>query len=107
MVRAVLNSTTAMDLLLNKPLGLIAGQGRLPLLVARGMKAAGGTVCCIGLRDQFDLQLPSLCDRFDVAGLVRLGRWIKLLRQSGVREAVMIGGIAKQRMHDPWRLFRQ
>lgn len=96
-----------MALLLNKPMGLIAGQGRLPLLVARGMKAAGATVCCIGLRDQFDLQLPSLCDRFDVAGIVRLGRWIKLLRKSGVREAVMIGGIAKQRMHDPWRLFRQ
>jgi hypothetical protein len=87
--------------------GLIAGQGRLPLLVARGMKAAGARVCCVGLSDQYDLELPRLCDSFDEAGLVRIGRWIRLLRRWGAREAVMIGRVSKQRMHDPWRLWRQ
>lgn len=96
-----------MDLVLHKPLGLIAGQGRLPLLVARGMKNAGAKVCCVGLRDQYDLQLPQLCDEFSVAGMVRIGRWIKVLRRAGVKEAVMIGGVTKKRMHDPWRLFKQ
>jgi UDP-2,3-diacylglucosamine hydrolase len=96
-----------MELLLHKPIGLIAGQGRLPLLVARGMKASGAKVCCIGLRSQFDLQLPSLCHEFEVVGLARIGKWIKLLRHWGAREAVMVGGVSKQRMHDRWRLVRQ
>lgn len=96
-----------MDLLLHKPLGLIAGQGRLPLLVARGMKNAGAKVCCVGLRDQYDLQLPKFCDEFSSAGLVRIGAWIRFFRKAGVTEAVMIGGVNKKRMHDRWRLFRQ
>ena len=96
-----------MELLLHKPLGLIAGQGRLPLLVARGMKSAGARVCCVGLRDQYDLQLPSLCDEFNAAGIVQIGKWTRLLRKSNVKEAIMVGGVSKKRMHDPWRLLRQ
>lgn len=96
-----------MELVLHKPIGLIAGQGRLPLLVARGMKESGARVCCIGLRDQFDLQLPSMCHQFSEVGLVRIGQWIKRLRGWNVTEAVMVGGVSKKRMHDRWRLFRQ
>ena len=87
-------------------LGLIAGHGRLPILVARGMKAAGATVVGVGLRGQFDDELPGVCDRFDAAGLARPGRWIRLLKRRGVCEAVMVGGVAKTRMHDPLRLLR-
>jgi UDP-2,3-diacylglucosamine hydrolase len=87
--------------------GLIAGQGRLPILVARGIKAAGATVHCVGLREQFDADLPALCDDFASAGVIQLGRWIRLLRRFGVREAVMVGRVNKLRMHDPLKLFRQ
>ena len=96
-----------MELLLLKPIGLIAGQGRLPLLVARGIKAAGGKVCCVGLRGQYDLQLPSLCHEFSDVGMVRIGKWVKRLRKWNVNEAVMVGGVSKKRMHDRWKLFRQ
>lgn len=89
------------------PIGLIAGQGRLPLLVARGVRAAGRRVACVGLRDQFDPALPGLCDTFDTAGIIRLGRWIRLLRGWGVDEAVMIGRVRKARMFEPMRLWRQ
>jgi DUF1009 family protein len=87
--------------------GLIAGQGRLPLLVARGVRAAGGRVCCVGLHGQYDLQLRQLCDEFHDVGLVRIGQWMRILRRAGVSEAVMVGGVAKARMHDRWKLFRQ
>ena len=88
-------------------LGLIAGQGRLPIIVARGMKAAGATICCVGLRDQFDADLPGLCDLFRRAGIVQIGRWIRILRRAGVRQAVMVGRVEKARMHDPLRVIRQ
>jgi len=89
------------------PLGLIAGQGTLPLLVAQGMRDRGHRVCCIGLRDQFDPALPELCDEFRTVGLVQLGRWMRLLRRAGVEKAVMVGRVEKARMHDPFKLFRQ
>ena len=89
------------------PLGLIAGEGRLPVLVAQGMRAAGVRVCGIGLRDHFDPALPALCDRFAVVGVLRLGSWIKALRRDGVRKAVLVGRVSKARMHQPLRLIRQ
>jgi DUF1009 family protein len=88
-------------------LGLIAGNGRLPLLVARGMQRAGHHVCCVGLRDQYDLQLPQLVHEFHSVGFLRIGRWCRVLRKASVTEAVMVGGVAKKRMHDRWRVFRQ
>lgn len=91
----------------DQPLGLIAGQGQLPLLVAAGARAAGRPVVCVGLRDQFDPALRSLCADFHTAGIVQIGRWIRLLRRAGVHEAIMVGRVAKARMHDPLRLVRQ
>jgi hypothetical protein len=89
------------------PLGLIAGNGTLPRLEARGMRAAGRRVCCVGLAGSFDPQLPRECDAFASAGLIRLGRWIRLMRRWGVREAVMVGGVRKARMYDPLAIARQ
>ena len=89
------------------PIGLIAGQGQLPVIVAQGMRAAGRRVACIGLRDQFTPELPGLCDEFAEAGIVQLGRWLRLARRFGVTEAVMVGRVAKARMHDPFRMLRQ
>ena len=89
------------------PIGLIAGQGALPVIVARGMRAAGRRVCCIGLADQYVPELPALCDDFAEAGVVQLGKWLRLARRFGVCEAVMVGRVSKARMHDPLRIFRQ
>ena len=90
-----------------RPIGLIAGQGQLPVIVAKGIRAAGHRVSCIGLRDQFVPELPALCDDFAEAGVVQLGRWLRLARRFGVTETVMVGRVAKARMHDPLRVFRQ
>jgi DUF1009 family protein len=88
------------------PIGLIAGQGQLPLMVAQGIRAAGRRVACIGLRDQFVPELPALCDDFAEAGVIQLGRWLRIARRFGITEAVMVGRVAKARMHDPFRMFR-
>ncbi|MBI1303485.1 MAG: DUF1009 domain-containing protein [Phycisphaera sp.] len=89
------------------PIGLIAGQGQLPVIVAKGIRAAGHRVSCIGLRDQFVPELPALCDDFAEAGVIQLGRWLRLARRFGATEAVMVGRVAKARMHDPLRILRQ
>ena len=89
-------------------IGLIAGQGRLPIIVAEGMRRSGFRVMGLGLLGQFDPAVPALCDRFVQAPPLRVGEWLKKLRRMGVTEAVMVGRVDKAAMmHDPWRVFRQ
>lgn len=92
---------------MTEPIGLIAGYGQLPLMVARGIREAGREVACVGLADQYEEELPPLCDLFAPAGMIRLGRWIKLLRKWGVSETVMVGGVRKVKMYDPYVAVRQ
>jgi len=87
-------------------LGLIAGEGRLPFLVAAGAKQAGLKVICIGLADNAE---PSLADEVDVfyrVALARPGSWIRKLRKHGVTRTIMVGRIAKGRIFTPWRILR-
>jgi DUF1009 family protein len=92
------------------PLGLIAGQGVFPYLVARGARAAGRRVVCVGLRGSVDPALAGEVDVFREAGLLRLGRWVKVLRDNGVKEAIMVGRVGgakgKGAMYSRMRWFQ-
>ena len=88
-------------------IGLIAGGGRLPTLVAEGLREAGHPVHGLGLSGMYDPELPILCDSFRSVGLLRVGGWGKILRRMGVHHAIMVGKVDKaQVMHDPLRAFR-
>lgn len=86
-----------------EPMGLIAGSGRLPILVARGMRSMGHPVRCLGLRGHYSPELPELCDDFCEVATLRLGRWGTTLRKQGVNYAVMVGRVDKARMMENWR----
>jgi DUF1009 family protein len=89
-----------------RPLGLIAGEGIFPLLVARGARAAGRRVICVALAGAAWPQLRDECDRFAWVGVVRLGQWVRVLRSAGCDEAIMVGRVTKTRMYDRWRYLR-
>jgi DUF1009 family protein len=89
-----------------RTIGLIAGEGRLPVLVARGMRRAGLNVACVAFRGHADPELRELCERWADVSLYRPGGWIRCLRRWDASEAVMVGRVAKTRMHDPLRLIR-
>ena len=89
-----------------KPLGLIAGEGIFPLLVARGARAAGREVVCIGLHGNYWPELKAETDYFHEAGILRIGKWIHLLKHHGCDEVIMVGRVRKQLMYDRWRYFR-
>ena len=86
-------------------LGLIAGQGRLPVLVADGARAAGLRVVCAALAGQTDADLIDHVDIFKTVGLVRPGQWIRHLRRHGVDRTIMVGRVAKTGMFTPGRLL--
>jgi DUF1009 family protein len=88
-------------------IGLIAGGGGLPLLIARSLREAGHPVHGLGIANQFEPELPSLCSTFREVGLLRIGTWGKTLSRLGVHHAIMVGKVDKARvMHDPWRVFK-
>jgi DUF1009 family protein len=88
------------------PLGLIAGEGTFPLLVARGARAAGRRVVCVAFGGHAWPELEKECDAFHWVGVVRLNQWIRTLRSAGCHEAVMVGRVAKGQLYDRWRYFR-
>ena len=91
----------------DKPLGLIAGQGTLPLETARGMRAAGHRVICAAMNGQARIEeLRPLCDRLYGVGMLRLNQWVRVLKRNGCREAVMVGRVGKAEMYQRFHLFR-
>lgn len=89
-------------------IGLIAGGGRLPVLEAQGMRAAGYEVACVGLLGQHDADLAEHCDSFTVAGVLSLGKWARVLRRRGAAQAVMVGRVEKSGlMYHPMRWLAQ
>lgn len=88
------------------PLGLIAGEGVFPLLVARGARSAGRKVVCAGFSRHAWPELETEVDHFEWVGVLRMDRWVRVLRASGCSEAIMVGRVQKSQMYDRWRYFR-
>lgn len=89
-----------------QPLGLIAGEGIFPLLVARGARAAGRKIVCTAFKGSADPELRRECDQFAWVGVAQIGKWIKILKSGGCQQAIMVGRVAKRKMYDRWRYVR-
>lgn len=87
-------------------IGLIAGAGRLPMLVADGILADQHRLAVVGFKGFASPHLAGLADAFTWAGLLRLGGWIRFLQRQGVHRAVMIGSVRKGDMYLPFRVLR-
>ncbi len=87
-------------------LGLIAGSGRLPFLVAEGAKNAGLKIICVGLAGAVEASLAEQVDVFKYAAIARPGSWIRKLKKHGVTKTIMVGRVQKGRLFTPWRIFR-
>ncbi len=88
------------------PVGLIAGGGRLPFLVAAGARKQGLKVVCVGLTGYVEEPLAQEVDVFYHAGVARPGSWIRRLRRHGVARAVMVGRVTKSHLYTPWRIVQ-
>jgi hypothetical protein len=86
--------------------GLLAGWGRYPMIVAEALRRQNTRVYCLGILGHADPRLAEICDDFRWIGLCKLGRAIRYFRQHGVTEASMLGKIHKVVLFQPWRWFR-
>jgi hypothetical protein len=74
-------------------LGLIAGNGRFPFLVARGARRAGHRVVAVAIREEAAADLASEVDEIHWVGVGQLGSCIAALKGAGVSQAVMAGQV--------------
>lgn len=89
-----------------KVIGLIAGDGRLPFMVAKGAKDAGLKVICVGLAGYVEARLANEVDEFYIVEIARPGSWLRKLKKHGVTRAIMVGGIARRQIYARRRILR-
>jgi hypothetical protein len=87
-------------------IGIIAGAGRLPFLVADGARNQGIRIVCLGLAGSVDTALKDHVDVFFTGAVARPGSWMRKLRRHGVSRTVMVGTVAKTKIFTPWRIVR-
>lgn len=75
------------------PLGLIAGNGRFPFLVAQAARKTGRRVVCVAISEETAPELQDEVDEIHWVSLGQLGRAIAALKNGGAREAVMAGQV--------------
>jgi hypothetical protein len=78
-------------------IGLIAGNGRFPLLFAETARAQGIEVVAVAHQGETPEELAALVDDLTWVRVGELGKIIRRFKRAGVRRAVMAGGIKKPR----------
>ena len=76
-------------------IGLVAGWGRYPIVVAEALRKQGRKVVCLGIKGLADPQLRELCDDYAEIGVAKLGGQIRYFRKRGVTRATMAGKVPK------------
>lgn len=90
-----------------KRIGLVAGWGRLPVVVAMALRREGYEVYCLGIKDHADAAtLKSVSKEYSEVGAAQLGAAIRYFRKHRVGLATMAGKIFKVRMYERFAFFR-
>ncbi len=77
----------------SSPLGLVAGNGRFPFLVAAAARRAGRRVVAVAIKEETAPELAREVDEIHWVSLGQLGRALEAFRAGGVKEAVMAGQV--------------
>ncbi len=75
--------------------GLMAGWGDYPLIVAEALRRQAYQVYCLGAINHADPRLADVCDDFRWCGLAKFGGAIRYFKRHGVTETIMAGKIHK------------
>lgn len=82
-----INTTTA--------LGLVAGEGKLPALLARSAKARGFRIVALALSDNAEHRVAPHADKVYKVAPGQLGRSLKILQKENIQNMVFIGKVPK------------
>ena len=87
-------------------IGLLAGWGRYPIVVAESLRAQGYQLFCLGIKDHADRVLVDRSHDYCEVGLGKLGAAIRYFRRNGVQQATMAGKIHKVRLFQKFAFWK-
>ena len=79
-------------------LGLIAGNGQFPLVVARTAKGKGYSVAACAIRGETDPLIEKEVDAFTWVEFWELEKLLNFFKSQGVHQALMAGQVRKERL---------
>ena len=87
-----LTSETPLDA---EAVGLMAGWGEYPVIVARSLKKQGYRVIGVGIKGHADPELAKECDEFTMGPIGKVGMAIRFFKQHNVQHITFAGKIHK------------
>lgn len=88
-----------------KPLGLLAGNGRFPFLVAQEARKNGRRVVAVAFNEEADPALEGVVDSIHWIYVGQMNKWIKTFRSEGVQDVVMAGLVRHSNMYADIKRF--
>ena len=92
-----------MDSFHDKRLGLIAGNGRFPVIFAQEARREGYRVVAVAHHDETVAEIEHVVDELTWVYVGQLGKIIRTFQRARVSQAVMAGGIHKLRLFGNFR----
>ncbi len=90
--------------------GLIAGNGRFPILALETARKLGHEVVVIAIQEEASKEVEALAVRCHWVSIGQLGRLIEILKQEGITEVVMAGQVKHAKLFSgivpDWRLIK-
>jgi DUF1009 family protein len=90
--------------------GLIAGNGRFPILALQSARSMGHEVVAIGIQEEASREIETLAARTYWISLGQLSRLVEILKAEEIREVVMAGQVKHAKIFSSirpdWRLFK-
>lgn len=83
---------------MGKRLGIIAGDGKFPLILAEEARSNGYTTVVVAHTGLTPEDIERVADRMHWIKIGQMSRLIEILQEEGVTEAVMAGGVSKKFM---------
>ncbi len=87
-------------------IGILAGWGRFPVVVAEAIRRRGGRTAILAIRDHADAALEPLADVTGDVGMAELGHAIEFFQKHGVCRVTMAGKIHKAKLFARWAWLR-
>jgi len=79
-------------------IGIIAGWGRFPVLVAEAARRQGYRVVCVAIRDHADPVLEQVCDEVRWMGVAKFGGHLRFFRRHQVSQITLAGKLFKSQI---------
>ncbi len=85
-----------------RKVGILAGWGRYPVVIAEALREQGYEVHCLGVKGHTDPVLEKISTNFGWVGLAKIGAAIRFFRRHDVHHVTMAGKIHKYLLFQHW-----